>query len=449
MESTLEVTPFQKECSGSVVIPGSKSITNRALLLAALSKCKTRLSGVLKSQDVELMVEALKALGIETIENWDLREITVRGCGGNIPEKNKSIYVGNAGTVARFLTAWLAIQDQACYSLDGSLEMRKRPIGQLLSFFQQGGVDVTYQKEPGHFPFTLNTSEFNADKWSVDATKSSQILSALMMVAPLCSSSQRIDFPNGTVSLPFLLITKRMIEEFSGDSNFSCQLESDQLTITAQYSRTEEFNYKIEPDATAASYFLTLPLVVGGSCNVLGIWENMLQGDAKYANVLSMLGGLITKGSEGLISSNQEQLKGGNFNFNDISDTFLTLAAISPLLKNPLKITGISHTRLQETDRVNAMATELKKLGQKVIETDDSLEIIPDLNKFMESARNGIKIETYEDHRVAMSFAVLGSYDLFGYGRPWLTIENPECCGKTFPDFFEKLEALRTHSMLK
>ena len=175
----------------------------------------------------------------------------------------------------------------------------------------------------------------------------------------------------------------------------------------------------------------------------------MLQGDAKYANVLSMLGGLITKGSEGLISSNQEQLKGGNFNFNDISDTFLTLAAISPLLKNPLKITGISHTRLQETDRVNAMATELKKLGQKVIEKDDSLEIIPDLNKFRESARNGIKIETYEDHRVAMSFAVLGSFDLFGNGRPWLTIENPECCGKTFPGFFEKLEALRTHSMLK
>ena len=184
--------------------------------------------------------------------------------------------------------------------------------------------------------------------------------------------------------LPFLLITKRMIEEFSGDSNFSCQLESDQLTITAQYSRTEEFNYEIEPDATAASYFLTLPLVVGGSCNVLGVWENMLQGDAKYANVLSMLGGLITKGSEGLISSIKNSSK-EEFNFNDISDTFLTLAAISPLLKNPLKITGISHTRLQETDRVNAMATELKKLGQKVIEKDDSLEIIPDLNKFRES----------------------------------------------------------------
>ena len=149
----------------------------------------------------------LKALGIETIENWDLREITVRGCGGNIPEKNKSIYVGNAGTVARFLTAWLAIQNQACYSLDGSLEMRKRPIGQLLSFFSARGVDVTYQKEPGHFPFTLNTREFSSDKWSVDATKVPDPF-GFNDGCTACSSSQRIDFPNGTVSMPFLLITK-------------------------------------------------------------------------------------------------------------------------------------------------------------------------------------------------------------------------------------------------
>ena len=448
MSSVLEIIPFESDCLGSVIIPGSKSISNRALLLAALSKCKTSLSGVLKSQDVELMLQALNTLGIKTTENWDSRKIVVEGCGGKIPAKKKSVFVGNAGTVARFLTALLAIQENASYSLDGSLEMRKRPIGQLLTFFQEGGVDVTYEEVHGHFPFALNTGLFNSGKWKVDATKSSQVLSALMMISPLCAKFQTIEFPNGTVSLPFLEITKRMIEDFSGDADFSCQIESEHISIAAQYLRTEDFSYDIEPDATAASYFLTLPLIVGGSCNVIGIWDDMLQGDAKYSNILRLIGGSINSAADGLISSYNNDLVGGEFNFNDISDTFLTLAAVSPLLKTPLKITGISHTRLQETDRVKAMANELKKLGQEVIEKHDSLEIIPNLNKLKESANKGIKIETYEDHRVAMSFGVLGSYNLFGNGKPWLTIENPECCGKTFPDFFEKLETLRRHSTI-
>ena len=446
MDSVLKIVPFQSKCAGSVSVPGSKSISNRALILAALSKCKTTLSGVLKSQDVELMVQALKTLGIETVENWSSREVIVNGCGGIIPEKKGDLYVGNAGTVARFLTAWLAIQEKASYNLDGSFEMRKRPIGQLLNFFQAGGVEVTYQNEHGHFPFSLKTSFFNSAKWKVDATKSSQVLSALMIISPLCSRNQTVEFQNGTVSMPFLNITKKMIEVFSDDRNFNCQIESDHLTLATEYLRKDEFKYEIEADATAASYFLTLPLIVGGSCNVVGIWDKMLQGDAKYSEVLRSIGGHITDGTDGLISSEQGPLTGGEFNFNDISDTFLTLAAVSPLLRNPLKITGISHTRLQETDRVNAMTTELRNLGQKVIEKDDGIEIIPNLNKLREIAKYGIKVETYEDHRVAMSFGILGCYDLFGNGKPWLSIENPECCGKTFPEFFEKLEALRRYS---
>ena len=447
MDSTLDIIPFQSECSGPVAIPGSKSITNRALLLSAISKCKTTLTGVLKSQDVEVMLKALKILGVEIYENWDLREIEIMGCGGIMPQKNQALYVGNAGTVARFLTALLAIQAESSYTLDGSAEMRRRPIGQLLSFFEKGGVDVIYNQQHGHFPFTINTRNFNSNSWTVDATKSSQILSALMMIAPLLSSRKTINFPNGTVSLPFLSITKDMIKDFSGDPNFNCDVADDQIKISTQYHRKEDFSYKIEPDATAASYFLTLPLIVGGNCNVVGISDEMLQGDSKYANVLRKIGGLIATGTDGLIASYQGHLDGGEFNFNDISDTFLTLAAVSPLLKKPLKINGISHTRLQETDRVNAMSTELKKLGQEVIEQDGSLEIIPNLNKLRESARNGIKIETYEDHRVAMSFGILGSYDLFGNGKPWLSILNPVCCGKTFPDFFQKLEALRRKSI--
>jgi 3-phosphoshikimate 1-carboxyvinyltransferase len=158
------------------------------------------------------------------------------------------------------------------------------------------------------------------------------------------------------------------------------------------------------------------------------------------------LGAEINKGENGLISNHKFNLEGGEYDFNDISDTFLTLVAVSPLLKSPLLITGIAHTRMQETDRVKAMAQELKKLGQEVTETQDSLRIVPNLNKLKETARNSIEIETYQDHRVAMSFGVLGSFDLFGTGKSWLKIKNPQCCGKTFPQFFEVLESLRKQS---
>jgi 3-phosphoshikimate 1-carboxyvinyltransferase len=237
-----------------------------------------------------------------------------------------------------------------------------------------------------------------------------------------------------------------MIKEFSGDDDYSCEIEEDKIQIRAQYKRTTDFVYDVEPDATAASYFLTLPQVVGGFCEVHGIWDDMLQGDSAYSDILRTLGAGVTKGTKGLISTNSSKLKGGKYDFNDISDTFLTLAAVSPLLKSPLLITGIAHTRMQETDRVKAMAQELKKLGQEVIEKTDSLEIIPNLNKLKEVARDFVEIETYQDHRVAMSFGILGSFDLFGSGKSWLKIKNPQCCGKTFPDFFEVLEGLRKES---
>ena len=446
MEIVKEILPFTKPCSGAVVIPGSKSISNRALLLSCFSQNQVTLHGVLKSQDVELMIEALKKVGVELDVDWETNVLKVNGCKGIAPIKTAEIEVGNAGTVARFLTAWLAIQENSNYLFDGSDEMRERPIGQLLEFFQSGGVDVRYNQNEGFFPFETNTKKFLPCEWTVDATKSSQMLTALMMIAPLQGQTNTILFPHGTVSKPFLNISSEMIKDFSGDDEYSCLIEEEKLKICAQYKRTKNFIYKVEPDATAASYFLTLPLVVGGSCELHGIWDNMLQGDSGYSKILRIMGAEINKGEHGLISSHQSRLKGGEYDFNDISDTFLTLAAVSPLLKSHLVITGIAHTRMQETDRVKAMAQELKKLGQEVIETHDSLRIIPNLNKLKEAAGSSIEIETYQDHRIAMSFGILGSFDLFGTGKSWLKIKNPHCCGKTFPQFFEVLEGLRKQS---
>jgi len=199
----------------------------------------------------------------------------------------------------------------------------------------------------------------------------------------------------------------------------------------------------VEPDATAASYFLTLPIVVGGKCELDGIHEDMLQGDAAYLEILKQVGVQVSKTECGVQSSAPSLAKGGTFDFNDISDTFLSLAAVSPLLSSSLTINGIAHTRKQETDRVSAMATELRKLGQSVEETEDQLRITPNLDRLRNLAVNGLEIDTYKDHRFAMSFGILGCHDLLGNGQPWLRINDPNCCAKTFPAFFEKLEYVR------
>ena len=447
MESYLDVIPFSKECKGTAQIPGSKSISNRALLLACFLKGKTELSGVLKSQDVEVMVSSLKKAGVRIIEDWNNSRIEITGCRGIAPIKNQHFMVQNAGTVARFLPAWLAIQKNAVYFMDGSEEMRKRPVGELLECFQAKGVQVLYENKEGFFPFSIKTTEYKHTDWCVDASKSSQMLSALMMIAPLISKSEKITFPSGTVSKPFLSITGNMIKEFSGDDNFKLDILEDEIRLEGQYLRSEKFLYSIEPDATAASYFLTLPLVVGGSCEVLGVWNEMLQGDANYCQVLRKLGAGIKDGTSGLISNRNGSLIGGEFNFNDISDTFLTLAAISPLLSDAITIKGIAHTRMQETDRILAMTNELRKLGQQVNETTDSIHIIPDFIKLKKAAQGIVEIDTYQDHRVAMSFAILGSFDLFNNGKPWMRIKNPNCCSKTFPNFFETLSSIRTQSI--
>ena len=446
MVTQLDVIPFQKPCTGVIELPGSKSISNRALLLSCFNKSAvTTLFNILKSEDVEIMIAALKSLGVKIKTNWAEKTLSIEGCAGIAPVKEQNIQVGNAGTVARFLTAWLLIQKNSSYHLDGTLEMRKRPIRQLLQCFTTGGIKIDYKIEDGHFPFSMKTENFHCEEWSIDASKSSQILSAVMMISPLLSNKGIINFTTGTVSRPFLEITRKMIKTFSGDERFKCDISDDRIEIFGSYSRKNNFKYEIEPDATAASYFLTLPQVVGGSCELTGIHENMLQGDVKYAQILKENGAEILRGSTGYISRNHgnNKLNGGEYNFNDISDTFLTLAAISPLMRNPLTIRGIEHTRNQECDRVDAMAKELTKLGQLVEQTPDSIHIIPDLNKLKRLASRKVIVETYEDHRVAMSFGILGSFNLLQNGKPWLTISDPMCCSKTFPEFFNVLSSIR------
>ena len=447
MQDSLLIVPFTQPVSGTATVPGSKSITNRALLLAALTEGSVTLRGALFSEDVEVMVAALRTLGIEAEPNEENLTITVQGQGGMIPNAEADLNVGNAGTVARFLTAALALRWGGSYRLDGNAAMRKRPMRGLLETMESFGCSFTWESEPYHFPFFIRTQGLRPGIWQVNAEASSQMLSALLLVASLAEGPVRVQQLGNTVSKPFVDMTIRMIAAFRRDRQ-SPDEARDGYEFKAEHYRLPTKTYVVEPDASAASYFLSLPVVVGGCIEIPDLSKDSLQGDVEFHQILNKIGVATTFESNGLRSEVPPSgfLLGGIFDFNAISDTFLTLAALTPLLPKPVTITGIAHTRKQETDRISAIATELRKLGQGVTEKEDSLTIQPNKDALIRTIDQGIEIHTYEDHRIAMSFAILGCADLRGDGQPWLTIRNPGCCAKTFPGFFDELERLRLSS---
>ncbi len=441
----LPIRPFRHKLNSQVRLPGSKSITNRALLLAALSRESLTLEGALFSDDTRIMIACLQELGFTVRPDEGGASVFIVGQAGKIPRSKASLFVGNAGTAARFLTAFLALHPEGEYHLDGTEAMRKRPMQGLLdALTNSGAVEVRYHGEAGHFPFTLKTRGLAGGELRVNATSSSQLLSALLMIAPCAQSPLSLHLDGTTVSLPFVSMTLAMMEQFGQIP----QATSDTGPFTfkgqsAYYYRKPA--YLIEPDATAASYFFMLPWITGGSLRVKDTYGISLQGDIRFIEELDPLGAFFSVEGRDLVATYKPGKKSGiKADFNAISDTFLTLAAVTPLLDGPTEIRGIAHTRKQETDRIHAMATELKRLGQRIIQTEDTLKVEPDYEALQRVSRNApVAVDTYEDHRVAMSFAILGSHDLHGDGRPWLAIRNPACCAKTFPHFFETLESLR------
>ena len=443
-KTSIAIQPFTKPCYANVEVPGSKSISNRALILAAMCNGEVGLNGLLESEDVDLMRQALVDLGF-TIRR-DGGNFKIIGTGGVIKNKECTINVGNAGTIARFLTCFLASQKSGKYSLDGSEAMRKRPMLELLNCLTELGSEIEYEKEKGCFPFTLIANGLKKSDIHIDARKSGQNISGILMQCPLLKSDCKINFENGTVSVPFIKMTLDMMRSFCEENILNYSFINNTIKIERCWYKKGNYSYDIEPDATAGSYFMTLPQVVGGSCVIPGMKKQMLQGDIAYFEVLNKLGADIAFDESCVRSRQGRPLGGGSFDFVDISDTFLSLAAISPLLSDTLEIYGIEHTRKQETDRVSAMARELIKLGQDVTEKSDRLIIRPNINKLRSIAKAGIEVSTYKDHRFAMSFGILASFDLLGSGQPWLKINDPGCCSKTFPLFFDRLNTARKDS---
>lgn len=433
------VKPWQAPCRGSVRLPGSKSLTNRALILASLCSGPVRLEGALASRDSRLLIQNLRALGFEIAADEANARVDIAGLGGRIPSSFAELFVGNAGTAARFLTALVCLHPHGRYRLDGDEEMRRRPMAGLLDCLKRLGARVSFEQNEGCFPFVLDTSGLPGGDWTLDASASSQMLSALMMVAPFASGPVRLHAPG--VRPAFVSMTARFMGQFGIHPGGNVH-EGFTISPAQSYSLPGP-SFRIEPDVSAASYFMILPLVVGGSLLVEGVHDRLLQGDLAFAGVLRDLGMRISKHAGGWLFEAPESLpdRALSWSFETFSDTFLTLAAAAPLLRHPVSITGIGHTRFQETDRIHAMAEGLGRVGAAVSTTDDSITIRPRLAPPGKDAHS-VVINTYKDHRVAMSFAILGCRDVDGTGRPWLRVEDPDCCSKTFPGFFRKLEEL-------
>ena len=437
----LPIHPFTTPVSGSVAVPGSKSITNRLLILAALSDRSVTLTGALFSDDSRLMVQCLRQLGIAVETNESERTMRVRGTGGFLKSGRAALSVGLSGTTARFITALCGTRKGGEFKVDGTRQMRKRPMKGLLDALLQQGCEV--ESNQGFLPVTLRPSGLRGGRIFLEASASSQLLSALLMVSPLAEADLEIEVSGGAEKKPFVAMTQQLMYRFGQPPQVVEPLGKDRVLIKVKAGNKYLLPdaVAVEPDASAASYYLTLPLVVGGRITVKGLHPEVLQGDFAYTEVMREAGLKVTSSPSGTTASlpvGQLPGMGVRKNFWAISDTFPTLAAITPLLKGITRINGVSHTRHQETDRVAAMQKELTKLGQRVESDEDSLHIQPGVIVPSE-------VDPHGDHRMAMSLAILGCFNLYADGSPWMKIRNPACCAKTFPKFFEVLEDLRNN----
>lgn len=426
--ATLALLPLGVAARGNVRVPGSKSLTNRALLLAALARGRSVLEGALESDDTTLFAAALARLGIDIAHDPARETFSIEGAGGTIPAPEAELFVGNAGTAARFITAFAAL-GSGTYRFDGVPAMRARPVGELLDVLRAQGARIDCQGEPNRFPFVLHAAGLPGGMLAIDARKTSQQVSALLLVAPYTRDGVTLHVRGDLVSEPYVEMTCAMMEQWGVPVERRGRRE---LRVAAG-GRYAPHAYAIEPDASSASYFFAAAAASGGRVAVAGLTLRSLQGDARFVRVLEGMGARVEERDGALVVSGPARLRGIDVDMNDISDTAPTLAAIASRADGPVRISGVEHMRWKETDRIAALSAELRKMGALVEEAPDGLAISP-------GPLARARVATYGDHRMAMSLAIAG---LVNDG---VTIEDPACVGKTFGTFFEVLAGLRASS---
>ena len=412
--------------NGTVNLPGSKSVSNRALLLAALAKGETHLTNLLDSDDIRHMLNALKALGVDYRISDCKTECWVQGLGRPFQvAESLDLFLGNAGTAMRPLCAALTL-GEGDVILGGEPRMEERPILHLVDALQALGADVNYLKNDGYPPVRIKGTGLKGGKVSIDGSISSQFLTALLMAAPLAKSDLDIEISGELVSKPYIDITLHLMAQFG------IQIEHDDYQVfhvKAGQTYQSPGDLLVEGDASSASYFLAAAAIKGGEIKVTGIGKNSIQGDVQFADALEAMGAEIEWGDDYIISR-QGELKAVDMDFNHIPDAAMTIATAALFAKGVTRINNVYNWRVKETDRLAAMATELRKVGAEVEEGDDYIQITPP------SQLKHAAIDTYNDHRMAMCFSLVALSD-----TP-VTINDPGCTSKTFPDYFERLKGL-------
>ena len=432
MPESIDIQPIQP-FEATLRPPGSKSLTNRTLLLAALAKGTSTLTGVLFADDTRRMIDALQALGFTLDVDEEARRVTVRGKRGDIPASSATLHLGNAGTAIRFLTAacCLGIGE---FTLDGIDRMRQRPIGQLVTPLIDLGADIEYLGETGYPPLKVigEPPGLLGGHLTLAPTLSSQFISALLMVGPYMQRGLEIEFEGEITSLPYVKMTLNLMKQFG----VAFEADRGYRAVHVPAGRYRATDYWVEPDASNASYFLAAAAVVPGSrCTIEGLGSRSLQGDAEFCDVLGRMGCSInqTLNTTTVAAPPSGRLKGIDVDLNAMPDMAQTLAVVALFADGATAIRNVGNLRVKETDRMAALQTELAKLGADVEVISNDLHIIPPPDHCLTPAT----IDTYDDHRMAMAFAVAG------LAQPGVTINDPRCVDKTFPDYFEYLDRLR------
>lgn len=426
------VLPPIPALSGTLQLPGSKSISNRLLLLAALADGTTRIEGLLKADDTAVMLTALEQLGVPITETSDAIEVHGRGAPFAEPRDRLTLQLGLAGTAFRSLTAALTL-GHGCFDLDGVARMRERPIGDLVAALTPLGAKIEYRSSDGYPPLTIRAQGLRGGTTSIRGNVSSQFLTALLLTAPYAENPVSIAVEGELISKPYVQITLQLMRAFGVEIRHD---DYQNFDVPCQRYRSPG-HWRVEGDASSASYFLAAGAIAGPGLTIDGLGSEALQGDVAFADVLSAMGARVDVGAAEIRvrPPADGQLRAFDLDLNHIPDAAMTAAVLALFADGPSTLRNIGSWRVKETDRLHAMATELRKVGARVEEFDDALQVQPP------ATLNTNSIATYGDHRMAMCFSLIALA-----GIP-ITIEDPACVGKTFPTFFETFTALSRRNL--
>jgi 3-phosphoshikimate 1-carboxyvinyltransferase len=416
------LTPIAHPVICDVSLPGSKSMCNRALLIAAMAEGTTKLTNMLFSDDVEACIEALGVLGVQLEVYREDRQIIVQGCNGEFPHKQVRLYTREAGTLTRFLIPLCAAQRHGLFHFSASERMMERPLSELMEVLEAQGCEVEYLDKHGYMPFNLKPQGLRGGSASICGKKSSQFLSGLLLASPFAKLDLSL-VSETDHQQPYVKMTVAMMTRFGV---VVTEKHNSYVAVSGQNYKGRD--YSIEPDLSTASYFWALAAITKGKVCVRHTTSESHQGDIRFVGLLEEMGCQVDYTDQGIIVTGGKSLKGISVNMRNFSDTFMTAAAVAVFAKGETFIEGLSHTRLQESDRVVAMSAGLQRLGVTVETTEDSIKILPNL-----AALHGAEVLSHNDHRIAMSLALLG------LKVSDVVIDGAECVKKTCPDYFERM----------